>query len=583
VGVVAEEVVATPIWDTPWWRHDAQLRERLKSAVADAARGLPGKFEATHPRHDGSTSWADCSMSAVRNGRGEVTMLVSESRDVTERVRAHEALLLSGARYRTLIESAPEAIVVLDVANGHFVDCNQKACEMFGATVADLRSLGVLDISPPAQPDGRASSLAARAYLGEAIAGARPVFEWTHQTLAGRDFPCEITLVRLPDPERTLIRGSIIDITKRKLLEEQLRQSQKMEAVGRLAGGVAHDFNNLLTVITLSSHMLLEVLKSSAPAGLVKDIIDAAERASGLTRQLLTFGRKDVLAPKVLDVNASVREAESMLRRLIGEDILLVVELEPDAWPVTIDPGHLGQVLMNLSVNARDAMPRGGTLVIRTMNIEQHVCLRVSDSGMGMPPEVLARVFEPFFTSKGVGKGTGLGLAVVHGIVDQSGGRIEVESEPNRGTTFSIYLPKSGITDAAATDVAPPMPRHGHESILLVEDEASLRQLAAQALRARGFTVLLAADGAEALRVLEAHPQRLDLLVTDVVMPNMDGRELADRLRERIPGLKVLFLSGYMDDALLRRGVFEANETLLQKPFTPSSLAQRVCDVLDFV
>jgi len=582
-GVVAEDVVARPIWDTPWWSHETQLRERLKGAVADAARGLPVKFEATHPRHDGSMSWADCSMSAVRNGRGEVTMLVSESRDVTERVRAHEALLLSGARYRTLIESAPEAIVVLDVATGHFVDCNQKACEMFGATVTDLRSLGLIDISPPAQPDGRVSGTAALGYLGEAIAGGRPVFEWTHQTLAGREFPCEVTLVRLPDSERTLIRGSIIDITRRQQLEEQLRQSQKMEAVGRLAGGVAHDFNNLLTVITLSSHMLLDMLKTGTPAELVKDISDAAERASGLTRQLLTFGRKDVLAPKVLDINAAVREAESMLRRLIGEDVLLVVELDPHAWPVTIDPGHLGQVLMNLSVNARDAMPRGGTLVIRTANVEDQVCLRVLDSGIGMPPEVLARVFEPFFTSKGVGKGTGLGLAVVHGIVDQSGGRIEVESEPGRGTAFSIYLPKSSLGQPAPADATTQAARTGHASILLVEDEASLRQLAAQALRARGFTVLLASDGAEALRVLDAYAQTLDLLVTDVVMPNMDGRELADRLRARIPGLRVLFLSGYMDDALLRRGVFEAHETLLQKPFTPSVLAQRVCDVLDLV
>jgi two-component system, cell cycle sensor histidine kinase and response regulator CckA len=582
-GVVPDGVLGTALWDTPWWSHDAQLRERVKSAVGDAARGVPVRFEGTHRRHDGSVAWVDCSMSAVRDGRGDVMMLVSESRDVSERVRAHEALMMSGARYRTLIDSAPEAIVVLDVDTGRFVDCNQKACEMFGASVSDLRSIGVLDISPPHQVDGRESGAAARSYLGEAVAGGRPVFEWVHQTLAGRAFPCEITLVKLPDPERILIRGSITDITRRRLLEEQLRQSQKMEAVGRLAGGVAHDFNNLLTVITLSSHMLLDMLKPGPEAEQVKDIADAAERASTLTRQLLTFGRKDVLTPKVLDVNATVREAESMLRRLIGEDVLLVVELDEDAWPVTIDPGHLSQVLMNLSVNARDAMPRGGTLVIRTVNTDEHVCLCVSDTGTGMPPEVMARVFEPFFTSKGVGKGTGLGLAVVHGIVEQSGGRIEVESEPGRGTTFSIYLPASRLEDQSPAEVAVPVLRNGHESILLVEDEASLRQLAARALRARGFTVLLAADGAEALRVLEAHPEPLDLLVTDVVMPNMDGRELADRLRARMPKLKVLFLSGYMDDALLRRGVFEANETLLQKPFTPSSLAQRVCEVLDFV
>jgi len=583
-GVPAADVVGQPVWDTPWWSHDPQLRQRVKGAVADAAAGRPVRFEATHPRLDGSVSWADCSMSAIRNGRGEVTMLVSESRDVTERVRAHEALMVSGARYRTLIDSAPEAIVVLDLATGHFVDCNQKACEMFGASVTDLRSLGVLDISSLVQPDGRESSVVAPEYLAETLAGGRPVFEWNHRSLAGRDFPCEVALVKLPDPERTLIRGSITDITERRLLEEQLRQSQKMEAVGRLAGGVAHDFNNLLTVITLSSHMLLDAMKPGAQAEQVKDIADAADRASSLTRQLLTFGRKDVLAPKVLDVNAAVREAESMLRRLIGEDILLIAELEPDARPVTIDPGHLSQVLMNLSVNARDAMPRGGTLIISTMNVDpRQVCLCVSDTGVGMPPEIVARVFEPFYTSKGVGKGTGLGLAVVHGIVEQSGGRIEVESEPGRGTTFSIYLPASETAEVSATDSAASALRHGHESILLVEDEASLRQLAARALRGRGFTVLLAADGAEALRVLEAHPEPLDLLVTDVVMPNMDGRELADRLRARMPGLKVLFLSGYMDDALLRRGVFEANETLLQKPFTPSSLAQRVREVLDFV
>jgi PAS domain S-box-containing protein len=583
-GVAAEDVVGRPLWETPWWSHDAQLRDRVKGAVVDAARGVPVRFEATHPRPDGAMSCADCSMSAVRDTRGDVVMLVSESRDVTERVRAHEALLISGARYRTMIDSAPEAIIVLDVATGRFVDCNQQACEMFGVSVDDLRLLGVLDISAPVQPDGRESAAIAPGYLREAIAGGRPVFEWMHQTLSGRAFPCEICLVRLPDPERVLIRGSIADITGRKLLEEQLRQSQKMEAVGRLAGGVAHDFNNLLTVITLSSHMLLEQMPPGPQAGQVKDIADAADRATALTRQLLTFGRKDVLAPKVLDVNAAVRDAESMLRRLIGEDILLSVELEQDVRPVTIDPGHLGQVLLNLSVNARDAMPRGGTLVIRTANAGRQVCLSVTDTGIGMPPDVMARVFEPFFTSKAVGKGTGLGLAVVHGIVEQNGGRIAVESEPDKGTTFTISLPASAP--------APPIPgedavavatRDGHELILLVEDEGRLRSLAAQALRARGFTVLVAADGAEALRLLEAHPGRLDLLVTDVVMPNMDGRELADRLRARMPALKVLFLSGYMDDALLRRGVFEAHETLLHKPFTPSTLAQRVCEVLDFV
>jgi CheY-like chemotaxis protein len=299
----------------------------------------------------------------------------------------------------------------------------------------------------------------------------------------------------------------------------------------------------------------------------------------------------------VLDINAVVTDAEKMLRRLIGEDVSLTVALDPVAAAVTMDPGHLGQVLMNLCINARDAMPMGGRLRIETESVElkgalapgrgaahgRYVRLTVTDTGTGMTPEVVARVFEPFYTSKGIGQGTGLGLAVVHGIVEQSGGHIVVDSTPGAGTSFSIYLPASdhalpapGARSASGTGF-------GHETILLVEDEGSLRDLAARALRARGFSVLLAADGTEALRLLDGHRGPVDLLATDVVMPNMDGRELADRLRARIPGLKVLFLSGYMDDALLRRGVFHADETLLQKPFTPALLAQRVREVLDLL
>jgi two-component system, cell cycle sensor histidine kinase and response regulator CckA len=598
-GVAEQAVVGRAIWETPWWAHDPQLQERLRAVVRDAERGSPVQFEATHPRQDGTRSSVECSMSVARDDRAEATMLVFESRDVTERVRAHEALRLSGARYRTMIESAPEAIVVLDIETGKFVDCNQKACEMFGVSVTGLRELGPLDVSALVQPDGRDSTIAASGFLAEAIAGGQPVFEWMHRTVGGRDIPCEVCLVRLPDPDRVLIRGSMTDITDRRLLEDQLRQSQKMEAVGRLAGGVAHDFNNLLTVITLSSHMLLEEMEAGVPhAGHVQDIADAADRASALTQQLLAFGRKAVLAPKVLDVNAVVRDAEKMLRRLIGEDVELTVALDPLAWPVTMDRGQLGQVLMNLSVNARDAMPVGGRLVIDTANVDltgpraperidaspgRYVRLNVADTGAGMSSDVIGHIFEPFFTSKGVGKGTGLGLAVVHSIVEQSGGHIVVESEPGAGTTFSIYLPASEEGIGASREAARAAPTRGHETILLVEDEASLRNLAARALRARGFNVLLAGDGTEALRLLETYRGPIDLLATDVVMPNMDGRELADRLRVRIPGLKVLFLSGYMDDALLRRGVFQADETLLQKPFTPSSLAQRVREVLDFV
>jgi PAS domain S-box-containing protein len=370
-GCTPEAVAGMPLWDTPWWNHDPPLQERLKAAIRDAALGAPVRFEATHPRLDGSLSSADCSFSAVRDGRGEVTMLVAESRDVTERVRAHEALLMSGARYRTLIDSAPEAIVVVDVATGRFVDCNQQACEMFGVPVTAMRELGVLDISPAVQPDGRASRVAALAFLAEAIAGGRPTFEWTHRTMAGRDIPCEVRLVKLPDPDRTLVRGSLTDITQRRLLEEQLRQSQKMEAVGRLAGGVAHDFNNLLGVITGYGEMTLRKLRSEDPLkGKVDQILKAAERAAGLTRQLLAFSRQQVLQPRIVDLNDLVGNVEKMLRRLIGEDVALTTSLDPALGSVKADPGQLDQVLMNLAVNARDAMPDGGRLTIATQNVE---------------------------------------------------------------------------------------------------------------------------------------------------------------------------------------------------------------------
>jgi PAS domain S-box-containing protein len=391
--------------------------------------------------------------------------------------------------------------------------------------------------------------------------------------------------------------GTVSDVTERRQLEDQLRHAQKMEAVGQLAGGVAHDFNNLLTVIIGYSESLLTMISSQDPSrSLIEPIHNAASRAASLTQQLLAFSRRAALAPRILSINAVIQKAENMLRRLIGEHIFLTVTLDPEAGHVKLDPSQFDQLIMNLAVNARDAMPRGGTLTIATSTEEfSHECmlsraevrpgryvqLKVSDTGCGMTQEIKHRIFEPFFTTKGLGKGTGLGLAVVHGIVKQSGGYLEVDSEADAGTTFRVYLP--AIDDKPCAEPANgATPRiFGAETVLLVEDEQVVRDLAANALRSHGFKVLTAGDGREALCLAEQHQDRIDLLATDVVMPNIGGRELADTMRSLIPEIKVLFLSGYTDDAVLRHGISQDDESFFNKPFTPTSLVRKVREVLD--
>jgi signal transduction histidine kinase/ActR/RegA family two-component response regulator len=378
----------------------------------------------------------------------------------------------------------------------------------------------------------------------------------------------------------------------------QLEQAQKMDAIGRLAGGVAHDFNNLLTVILGRTDILLAPLKPEDPMRRGIELIQrTAGRAADLTRQLLAFSRKQVLEATVLDLNVVTTDMKDMLARLIGEDIALVTTPGPDLGHVKADRGQIEQVVMNLAVNARDAMPQGGHLIIETENVDldaeyvrrhvgarpgPHVMLAVSDSGVGIPREIQRHIFEPFFTTKEQGKGTGLGLATVYGIVKQSGGYIEVDSEPGRGTTFRIYLPRVDATAPAADRSARPIAAAGGtETILLVEDEEGVRELARDILRASGYTVIEARNGPEALLLCERHQGPLDLLLTDVVMPRMSGRELAERLAPLRPDLSVLYMSGYTDDAVIRHGVLGAGTPFLQKPFTPSALVSRVRETLD--
>jgi signal transduction histidine kinase/CheY-like chemotaxis protein len=394
------------------------------------------------------------------------------------------------------------------------------------------------------------------------------------------------------------IEATVRDLTRQRRLEDQLVQAQKMEAVGQLAGGVAHDFNNLLTVIMSYSSMLLaDMGANDSVRGDIQEISDAAQRAAALTRQLLAFSRKQVLQMRPVNVNAVVTDVETMLRRLIGEDILLTTHLDPGLALINADPGQLEQVLINLAVNARDAMPGGGDLTITTDNVElsdehgerylgaapgNYVMLAVTDTGSGMAKEIQQRLFEPFFTTKGPGKGTGLGLATVHGIVKQSGGDVYVYSELGHGTTFKVYFPR--LTKATPTT---PVHEHraiapgGSETVLLAEDDDAIRTLGARVLGALGYNVLVARTGGEALRIVAEHKGRIDLIATDVVMPEMNGSQLVERVLEARPGIRVLFMSGYTDDEVMRRGVIDGQTAFLQKPFTADLLAHKVREVLD--
>ena len=400
------------------------------------------------------------------------------------------------------------------------------------------------------------------------------------------------------------LQGAFQDISERKQIaealresEERLRQSHKMEAIGRLAGGIAHDFNNLLTVINGYSETLLEEegleprLQDSA-----RMINEAGGRAAALTRQLLGFSRQSILQPQILDLNAVVLETAKMLRRLIGEDIQFSTELSPILSRVRVDPGQMDQVLMNLAINARDAMPKGGKLTITTADVEvreesaalhpgrkpgPHAMLAMTDTGVGMTPEVLGLIFEPFFTTKGMVKGSGLGLPMVFGIVEQSGGWIQVQSEPGRGTTFRIYLPASiePVSAHPATALKPTLT--GTETILLVEDESSVRNLLKMSLERQGYKVLTAVDGQDGLHVMQAYQRKPDLVLTDMIMPNLGGADMVRELNSLFPGLKVLFMSGYIDRAVLRDNLAATSAAFIQKPFLASALSLKVRQLLD--
>jgi PAS domain S-box-containing protein len=515
---------------------------------------------------------------------------------ISERKRAEAALLTERNLLRTLIDHLPDGIYVKD-RQSRFMLVNRALLEVLGLSSAEqVLGKSHSDFFPPHVAAQLADDEQAIFATGQALLNHEESVASPHSG-ASRWVLTSKVPVRDAQGQIAALVGVTRDITEHKSLQVQLLQSQKMECIGRLAGGVAHDFNNLLTAIVGYAELALATLApDSQPHDDLLAILNAAERAIALTRQLLVFARKEVIIPQSLDLNELALNLDKLLRRLIGTDVELVVREAPGTALVKADPHQIEQVLLNLAINARDAMPDGGRLTIEIATVvreqgskSQHaqggpapyVMLAVSDTGVGMLPEVQAHVFEPFFTTKEVGKGTGLGLATCYGIVQQHGGQIEVSSKVGQGTIVKVYLPRvSEAANSRHVRAAPGSLPGGVETILLVEDEPMVRQLAARVLQQLGYTVLEAADGAEALRVAQRDSGRIDLLVTDMVMPHMNGNVLAERLRAVYPRLRVMFISGYSDDRLSQRRLAEQGDILLQKPFTSDLLARTVHDLL---
>lgn len=551
-----------------------------------AGREWRGEF--LNRKKNGELYWEWASISPVTTSEGVITHFIAVKEDITARKRVEEALRQANATLRAVIENSPVAICTLGL-DELLTSWNAAAERIFGWRAEEVigRPLAVVAAENLAQ--FREALVGVR--RGEAVRGLRI----TGCKKDGARLELELWSAALPEGGEG-VGGLLIlldDVTERRWMEEQLRQAQKMEAVGRLAGGVAHDFNNLLTIISGYGELLLSEVEGRLRQD-VQAILEGAERASALTRQLLALSRRQASEPRLLDLNGIISGMEKILRRALGEDVALEVFLSPSLWSVRADPGQIEQVLLNLAVNARDAMPRGGRLVIATANsktaeaaalrlpVGEYVRLTVRDTGEGMEAEACQRIFEPFFSTKPREKGTGLGLAIVYGIVKQVGGEIFVDSRPGEGTVFTIYLPRASGVPRPKVERAVALPAAANrETILLVEDEDGVRRLVHDTLTRNGYTVFQARDGPEALAIWRQHGARVDLLLTDVVMPGMSGPELASRLIAHRPELKVVYISGYTGDAIANHEALQPGAVLIQKPFTARLLLRRLRETLD--
>ncbi|HET8732344.1 MAG TPA: PAS domain S-box protein, partial [Anaeromyxobacteraceae bacterium] len=552
-------------------------------------------------RKDTGETWVGSySFAPIRRG-GAIVGAVVVGRDVTEQKRAEASLRESEARFRDVAESAGEYVFEMD-ARGVVSYMSDAVEKVLGWRAEEVIGRSSFDFMDPEEVPRSGAFLAEKVARKERFTRLEQVAR--HRS--GRKVFLEISAVPVLAPDGSLLgyRGTALDATERReaeaaraRLQEQLAQSQKLEVVGRLAGGVAHDFNNLLTVILTCGIGLQEDLREGRPGDpeQAADVVAAAQRAADLTRQLLAFARREVVTPEVVDLDDVLRQARKLLGRVIGEDVRVVEDFTDGLWKVRCDRGLLTQVVMNLAVNARDAMPRGGTLRIATANRRfvpgeplpdpevapgDWVELTVRDDGQGMTREVLDHAFEPFYTTKPTGQGTGLGLATVYGIVKQAGGAVTVASEPGQGTEFRVYLPALPPGEAAAVPPPATLPG-GAESILVVEDEPKVRDATVGVLRAAGYRVHAAGGAEEALVWLREEGEPVDLVVTDVVMPGAGGRELAGAVEALRPGTRVLYVSGFTRDATLRHGVSGEGPDFLAKPFTPQELRARVRAALD--